>query len=300
MRLSLRQLQLFCAVARTGTTTAAAEAMALSQSATSAAINDLQHALGIRLFERAGQRLVLNEAGRALLPRAQNLVLQAESIEADFGAAAGLQAVKLRLAASSTVGNCLLPQLLARWSASFPRAQADVVIGNTAEVVRALMQFEADLGFIEGPCHEPGLQVQFWRRDNLVLVASPQSPLSQAAQRRPLTKADLREARWLLREAGSGTREAVDQALFSQLGRIDVACTLSSGVAIVQGVAAGLGVACLSELLVQDAVARGELVVLANALKPVRRDLFIVRRQGTELTPALQHLVDLALAPEAA
>lgn len=298
MRLSLRQLQLFCAVARSGTTTAAAQAVSLSQSATSAAINELQNTLGIRLFERAGQRLVLNEAGRALLPRAQNLLLQAEAIEAEFGAQGGVQAVRLRLAASSTIGTCLLPGLLAQWSACLPQARADVVIGNSAEVVHALKSFEADVGFIEGPCHEPGMQVRLWRSDELVLVAAPSHPLALKARERPLSRAELRDARWLLRESGSGTRENMEQTLLSQLGHIDAAFTLGSGVAIVQAVAAGLGIACVSELLVADAIRRGELVLLPNVLRPVQRELFAVRRQGTELTPAARQLMALAGLPD--
>ena len=299
MRLSLRQLQLFCAVARSGTTTAAAEAVALSQSAVSAAINELQQALGIRLFEKAGQRLVLNDAGRAMLPRALALLQQAEALEEQFRAEGDMGGVQLRLAASSTIGNHLLPPVLAQWAQALPQASAQVLIGNTADVVQALVQFEADLGFIEGPSHEPGLHVQFWRRDDLVLVAAPSHPLALAAQDKPLGKAALREARWLLREAGSGTREAVDQVLLTQLGAIDVAFTLSSGVAIANAVAAGLGISCLSELLVREAVQRGELVVLASVLKPIRRDLYVVHRRGTELTPAMRRLLSLAQAASA-
>jgi DNA-binding transcriptional LysR family regulator len=149
MRLSLRQLQLFCAVARSGTTTAAAEAVALSQSAVSAAINELQQALGTRLFEKAGQRLVLNDAGRAMRPRAQSLLQQAEALEEQFSADGDLGGVQVRLAASSTIGNHLLPPLLAQWAQALPQVCAQVLVGNTADVAQALMRFEADLGFID-------------------------------------------------------------------------------------------------------------------------------------------------------
>ena len=299
MRLTLRQLQLFCAVARTGTTTAAAQAVALSQSATSAAINELQNALGIRLFERAGQRLLLNEAGRALLPQAQALLQQAQDIETQFSEH-GLQGVvQLRLAASTTTGNYLLPRLLARWGAERPQAEVQVTIANTLDVARAVAQFEADLGFIEGPCHVAGLELLHWQRDELVLVAAPEHPLARRAAERPLSVTQLRQARWLLREEGSGTREAVEQVLRQRLGHIDLGFTLGSGVAIVQAVVAGLGISCLSRVLVREALADGSLVVLASCLPAMERNLSIVHRRTARLSPALRELIDLALAGEA-
>src|ERR1700754_69241 len=111
MKLTLRQLQIFCAVARAGSTSAAARSIALSQSATSAALNELEEALGGRLFDRVGKRLLLGEQGRALLPRALALLESAQDIEAGFTGANA--PADLRLAASTTIGNYVLPPLLA-------------------------------------------------------------------------------------------------------------------------------------------------------------------------------------------
>lgn len=107
MRLTLRQLQIFNAVAQTGTTTAAAELVALSQSATSAALKDLENALNVRLFDRVGKRLVLNEIGRSLQMDARALVERAQDLEQSF-TAAGPTTVKMQLAASTTIGNYLV------------------------------------------------------------------------------------------------------------------------------------------------------------------------------------------------
>jgi len=105
LHLTLRQLQIFAAVARAGSTTAAAREISLSQSATSAALNELEALLGGELFNRVGRRLVLNEHGRSMLPQARALLESAHGLEAEFGADGATTAPRLRLAASTTIGN---------------------------------------------------------------------------------------------------------------------------------------------------------------------------------------------------
>lgn len=121
MALSFRQLQIFCAVARCGSTTAAAESISLSQSATSAALNELESQLSTRLFDRVGKRLQLNEVGRRFLPQALRLLDGVAQLEQQFAVSAAPQA-SLTVAASSTIGNYVLPRLLA----SFEREQPGV------------------------------------------------------------------------------------------------------------------------------------------------------------------------------
>src|SRR6516225_1551779 len=176
LRLTLRQLQIFVAVARTGSTTAASAEIALSQSATSSAVNELERLLSLRFFDRAGKRLLLNDNGRALLPRALVLLDAAADIERmAYGVEAQRQSV--RIGASTTIGSYLLPSLLSKFmQAQQPGAptawRSKVTIGNTAEICDAVAAFELDIGLIEGPCHQPALEVVPWLRDELVVVAS--------------------------------------------------------------------------------------------------------------------------------
>ena len=113
MHLTLRQLQIFLAVARTGSTTAAANAVSLSQSATSAALNELESQLAIKLFDRIGNKLVLNDSGRVLLPQAHQLLDAAANIEQQFDVGDALSATGLHIGASTTIGSYLLPTLFA-------------------------------------------------------------------------------------------------------------------------------------------------------------------------------------------
>jgi len=285
MRLTLRQLQIFRAVAETGSTVAAADRVALSQSATSVALAELERALDARLFDRIGRRLLLNDRGRALLPAAVALLDDARDIEAAFG---GAGRPDLRLAASTTIGNYVLPGLLAGFRAQWPEARLGLRVGNTLEVVNAVTAFEVDLGFIEGPCHADAVTVIPWRQDELVVIAAPSHPLARSAAQGRLPLRRLREVRWLLREPGSGTREAVEQALLPHLDHLPADMTLGSSEAIKNAVAEGLGVSCLSRSVVRDLLDLGRLVVLPTTLPRLSRPFSFVHHEKKRLSEALQ------------
>ena len=293
MRLTLRQLEIFVAVARAGSTIAAAERIALSQSATSAALNELESLLGTQLFNRVGGRLILNEHGRSMLARARLALDAAQGIERDFGGEDGAPAPQLAIAASTTTGNYVLPKLIAAYRRR-EDARFALEIGNTQRVARAVVTFEADLGFIEGPTTEQELELVPWMKDELVVVCSPRHPLARA--RRKLSFADLGEATWLLREPGSGTREVVEAALLPRLHRLQTAVDLGSAEAIKQAAAEGLGITCLSRFTVADQVKLGRLVVLRTALPKLQRTFYLVRHERRFVTPTLQRFLDFCLA----
>jgi len=290
MHLTLRQWQVFVSIADAGTTAAAGAQLALSQSATSAALNELESHLASPLFDRIGRRLVLNPQGRALLDPARALLVAAADLERLAGAgqsSAGVLPLLLRLGASTTIGNYLLPSRVAALLADNPQAQVDLRIGNSADVVAAVQRLEVDLGLIEGPCHESGLQVLPWQRDDLVIVAAPgTTPTS-------MDVAALAQARWLLREPGSGTREAVEQALLPHLHHFARAMQLGSTEAIKQAAAAGLGLACLSRHAVADLLALGSLSVVETPVPPMSRQLWVVRHPGKRVPAALWALLGL-------
>ncbi len=297
LRLTLRQLQIFAAIAQAGSTTAAAEAIALSQSATSAALNELESLLGGKLFDRAGRGLVLNEHGRSMLPQALAVLDAAQGLEAQFGKAGRSATPQLRLAASTTTGNYLLPRLIAAWRRRIPAAGFSLEIGNTQHVTRAVAEFEADLGFIEGPTTDARLKVIPWGEDEMVVVCSPQHPLLRAVKRRAgkAAIAELREQTWLLREAGSGTRGVVEAALQPHLHRIRTDVELGSAEAIKSAAAEGLGLTCLSRHAVQDLVGLGRLAILPTRLPAIRRMLYVIHHEHRHLSPTLEHFLGFCL-----
>jgi DNA-binding transcriptional LysR family regulator len=291
MHVTLRQLQIFRAIALSGSTTAAAQSVPLSQSAASAALSELERILNARLFDRVGKRLLLNDAGRALLPTALAVLDGARNLETAFLSANHAALVDLHLFASTTIGNYILPRLLARFRDLMPGAQVQLQIGNTRDVVTAVREFAADLGLIEGPCHAPDIVVVPWLEDELVIVASPMHPLAEAAKRGRLTAKQLSQACWLLREPGSGTREAVEQSLLPHLVNVRSTMTLGSSEAIKNSVAEGLGVSCLSRYVVQDLAAANRLSVLRTRLPRLTRRLTIIHHRRKLLSDSLRGFV---------
>ncbi|MBK8359304.1 MAG: LysR family transcriptional regulator [Comamonadaceae bacterium] len=287
LRLNIAQLEVFVAIARLGSTRTAAERIGRSQSAVSDALAELEGTLNAQLFDRVGRRLVLNEQGRELLPRAAAFLSEAGEIETLFNAH---QVATLHMAASYTIGEYLLPDLIGQWKAGHPHARVHLEIANTSRVLDAVAAFDVDLGFIEGSGTHPDLMVQRWRDDRLVIVAAPDHPF--VGKRVSLRR--LADATWIVRERGSGTREATDRWLIDSLGRMLVELELGSNEAVKRAVASGLGLGCLSSFAVAGALARGELVELVTPLPLMNRVFSIVvhrqRSLGRTARAFIQHV----------
>jgi len=276
LRLNLRQLEVFVAIAHEGSARAAATRVARSQSAASSALAELESVLAVGLFDRVGRRLVLNENGRALLPMATALLEQAAELENLFS---GEHAAPLRIAASLTIGEYLLPPLLAGWKLAHPNSRVRMLIGNTSKVIASIVGNDADVGFIEGSQTHPDLRVLSWLSDDLVIVAAPGHALAgKLVGVRPLSGAS-----WILRELGSGTRQATDDWLLGHLGTINVEFELDSTEAIKRLVMAGAGLACLSRHTVAESLAQGSLAELRTRLPAARRRLAIVTGRDKRL-----------------
>jgi DNA-binding transcriptional LysR family regulator len=290
MRLTLRQLQIFLAVSDHGSTMAAADAVALSQSAASAALNELETVLDVQLFDRVGKRLIINDNGRLLLPQARQMLDWAQTIEQQFSGG-DASAVGLHIGASMTVGTYLLPVILAACATEQGLASPRVMIANTTDVVSATASFKIDVGLIEGPCHDETLQAEPWLNDEMVIVCAPHHPLAQDNTDRKISVRTLREARWLLREPGSGTREVVENALLPHLHQLHSAGEFGNSEAIKHAAAAGLGITCLSRLVVADLLESGKLIELRTTLPTFSRNFYIVFRKHKLLSSRLNLFV---------
>ena len=272
LRLNLRQLEVFVATARAGSTRAAAERVARSQSAASAALAELEAAVGAPLFDRIGRRLVLNENGRALLPRAAAMIDDATELQHLFGSG---HAVPLRVAASFTIGEYLLPERVAEWKVAHPDSHLRMRVSNTDDVIDAVARHEVDIGFVEGARTHPDLLMRPWLSDELVMFAAATHPLAG----RRVSNEQLRSASWVVREPGSGTREATDRWLLEHLGAVDIAYELGSTEAIKRLVGFGAGIGCVSRYAVAQAFDEGWLVPLKTRLpKATRRLATVVHR----------------------
>lgn len=291
MHLTLRQLQIFIAIGQTGSTTMAAKSISLSQSAVSAALSELENLLNTQVFDRVGKRLVLNDNGRLLMPQARLLLDGARGIESQFSASGEPAAFLLKAGASTTIGNYVIPALIARFRESVSAVRVEVHIGNTSEIAAKVANFKIDIGFIEGPCHESELDVIPWLVDELVIVSSPNHSLARQQLSRKITLKDLRKTEWLLREPGSGTRETVEQVLLPYLHHLNEGMVFGNAEAIKHAVAENMGLSCLSRYAVTDMLASKHLVVLNTPLPQLSRRFYLVYHKKKFLSAGLERFI---------
>nr|WP_282557167.1 MULTISPECIES: DNA-binding transcriptional regulator YeiE [Providencia] len=283
MRITLRQLEVFTEVLKSGSTTQASQLLALSQSAVSASLTDLEGQLGVQLFDRVGKRLVTNEHGRLLYPKALALLEQGFEVEQLFKKEMGA----VRLAASTTIGNYMLPKILAGYRNDHPDIPLELFIGNTEEVIKAVMEFRADVGLIEGVCHSPELISKPWLKDELVIFAAPSNPLAE----KNVSLKDLRDAPWILRERGSGTRDVLDQLLFAHLPGFLILMELGNSEAIKHAVRFGMGISCLSRRVIAEQLDNGSLVELKVSELQLERTLYLIYHRQKHLSNAITNLL---------
>ena len=274
MPITLRQLEIFEKVATTQHVTKAGKQLLISQSAVSMAIAELEHVAGAPLFERHGRRLLLNDRGRYLLPEAREVIRRTRTIERVLNDSAEKPTGVLRIGASTTIGNYLLPSLLGEFARLYPQAKALLAVGNTQQIATAVENGELDLGLIEGPCHLASLNASSWRQDELVVIVGKEHPWSGE---RFASVEMLTEAPWIMREKGSGTREVFESAISRKGIGFSISLELGHTEAIKRAVEAGLGVGCLSRLAVQRELDNHWLIEIETPLD-LRRDLIILTR----------------------
>ena len=276
MRFTLRQLEVFLATARHENLSRAAADLALSQSAASGSLAELEKQFDVRLFDRIGKRLRLNEPGRALLPEAEELLARAREIEARLTRRTG--AMTLAIGATLSVGNYLVVPLMQRFMEQHTDARLTLEVANTSTIAERVARFELDIGMIEGDVTQRELEVTPWLEDELVVFAAPEHPL--ARRHRPLTDKELVAARWILRESGSGTRQTFDRALHDLRGELDIRFELQHTEAIKRAVESGIGLGCLSRATLHEAFARRSLVPLSVPGRDFRRNFsFVLHRR---------------------
>ncbi|QDE40653.1 LysR family transcriptional regulator [Luteibacter pinisoli] len=270
--ISPRQLDVFVEIATTGSVRAASERLFLSQPAASMALAELERQIGEPLFDRERGRLRLNDRGRDLLPLARELVERhAEFGRRATGAVTALSG-ELRVGASNTVGNYLVGDLVGPFVDAFPSVSLRLSVANTDRIAQGVLDHDVDIGCVEGPVAHAAIEARPWREDRLVVCARPGHPLTA---RKRLRRTDFAGEGWVLRERGSATRALSERAL-AELPEGRTVLELDQSEAIKQAVIAGLGIACLPEVAVADAVATGRLAVLPTPFLDLRRTLSVL------------------------
>lgn len=271
MRYSLRQLEVFLAVAHFENITRAADSLAMSQSAGSSSLRDLEQQFDIQLFDRIGKRLQLNELGRLLRPKAESLLAQAQEFEAGLKQHSDLG--YLNIGATLTIGNYLAVEMMARYMSENPETEVKLTVANTQKIAHKVANFELDVGLIEGELQHPDLEVIPWKEDELVVFCAPSHPYAMNVS---LSDEQLLAEQWVVREPGSGTRQAFDRAMHGLLPQLKIRHELEHTEAIKRAVEAGLGIGCLSDITLRDAIDRGSLMPLWVPQRDWHRRFYII------------------------
>ena len=282
MSITLRQLEIFKAVAETNQVTRASKNLQLTQSAVSMALAELETQLGGPLFDRHGRSLLLNDRGRYLLPHAREMLHQVASVETVLTGQQDVVAGLLQIVASTTVGNYVMPYIIGAFMRKYPEAHINMLVVNTMQAERMVAEGQADLGFVEGEINVGALLPSSWFTDELGIVVSPQHRL--ANQRSFRIPEDLKKASWVLREDGSGTAEIFTKRLGRHASNLKVVTKTGHTEAIKKAVEAGVGAACLSKLAVAREVEMGWLKLLDIEGIDTCRQLWIIQHKDKIVT----------------
>ncbi|KOV65802.1 LysR family transcriptional regulator [Streptomyces sp. MMG1121] len=284
----LAALELLLAVARLGSLGAAAREVGITQPAASSRIRSMERQLGVALVDRSPRGSRLTDAGALVTDWARRVVEAAAAFDAGARALRDRRDSRLRVAASMTIAEYLLPGWLLALHAERPDTAVSLLAGNSAKVAELLLSGEADLGFVEGLTVPTGLDSTVIAQDRLIVVTAPGHPW--ARRRRPVTARELAETPLILRERGSGTRQVLDAALG---GLARPLIELSSTTAVKASAVSGAGPSVLSELVVGEELAMRRLVSIPVEGVSLRRDLRAVWPTGHRPAGPARELLSL-------
>lgn len=285
----LRSLDLLVSVAELGSIRHAALAHAISQPAASMRLRSLEESLGLELLDRSHGRARLTAAGTAVVQWSADVLKAADALGVGVRALRAQGRTQLRVAASMTVAEYLVPVWLARLRASDPAIVVSLVMGNSQHVAEAMVHGDADLGFVEGPAAPEALSSRVVGPDDLVVIVAPSH--QWARRRRPVSAAELSRTPLILREAGSGTREVLARALQLLDLPVTVLLELGSTTAIKAAVAGGVAPGVLSRLAVADDVREGRMAMVATDGLSLERRIRVVWSKERPLSAAARRLL---------
>ncbi len=290
MSITLRQLEIFIAVAETAQVTKASKKLFVTQSAVSMALAELENQLGGSLFDRHGRSLLLNARGRYLLPLAKDITTQVSNVETIMSERNDKLAGHIEVIASLSLGNYILPYLIGAFKRIHPRVHINMLVYNTQYAERMVVDGSMDIGFVEGKVDHEEIAMRPWFMDELVVLAGPSDPL--AHNKFFDVKTDLKNSKWIMREQGSGTAAVFLERMKEYIDDIHIVMEMGHPEAVKRAVESGVGIACLSSLTVCREVENGWLKSLNVDGIDMTRQLQIIYRKDKVMTDAMHEFLD--------
>lgn len=289
--MTLEQLRIFAEVAARQHITRAAAALNMTQSAVSSAITSLENRHNIKLFDRIGRSIVLNQTGRIFLGEAQAVLARARAAEAALNDLAGLMRGELAVTASQTVGAYWLPPRIAAFRKAYPGITLDIHITNTEEAANAVEAGRCEIAIVEGMVERKTLSSEAIATDAMVIVVAPEHPWASAQS----ADIDLAATGWVLREVGSGTRLAFDSLIEKHhidRSAIDIALVLPTNEAVLVAVESGVGATLVSRSAASAALRGGLLSAVDWPAQP--RPFYLLRHRERYRSKAATAFEELA------
>ncbi len=283
MHVTFRQLKVFESVARLLSYTQAANELHLSQPAVSMQVKQLEEKVGLPLFEQIGKKIFLTEAGREVFHYSRSIEQQINELEETIGNLKGISG-KLSISVASTA-NYFVPILLGTFCKRFPEVSVSLDVTNRKTLLQQLNDNETDLVIMGQPPAEMDLVADAFMENNLVIIAPPDHPLSkQGAAHTQIPLKKLENEVFLVREQGSGTRDAIERFFQAHDIHITTGMEISSSEAIKQSVQAGLGLGLLSHDTLDMELALNKLVILDVDEFPILRHWYIMHLKSKRLS----------------
>lgn len=290
--MEIRQLRAFVAIAETGTFTAGALRVHVTQAAISMQIRQLESEIGARVFVRAPRHVILTEAGEQLLRRARHILREHDAALDEIAELAGAERGRLRIgSASAMVLTEQLPAILKELRKQHPAAEISVTSGTSEVLVDQILAGEVDIAFVSLPVDVRGIKTERLSEDQLVAIASPRHKL---AKQRTISAYTLAGERLILGERGGNTRRLIDQ-FFAQAGvTLRVAMELSRQQAIKRMVEEDMGVGIVPLQSVKDEVEKGKLIRWWIEGAQINWELGIAQLSNGYDSPIMQKFVSLS------
>lgn len=251
-------LKTFITLAEVKNFTKASEILHISQPSVSLHIKNLEKEFQTELFIRSPKHVQITPTGNLLYQRAKQIVSLYEQTKEDILAHHHSVQGELRIGASFTIGEYILPVFLSKLQTDFPKLELKVTIGNTVEVIQNVREFQVDIGLIEGQTNDKELSIHPFMKDELFIICSPSYPGFKSV----MTVKDLQNQTWITREEGSGTGEYVNHVIRSNGLKVKSLLTISSNQGVKESVMQGMGISLLSGSVIEREVKHGDLSIV--------------------------------------
>lgn len=287
--MNFRKLKIFFETAKCLNMTKVAKSMYISQPSISQAIAELESDLDVKLFDRIGKRLYLTHEGEVYFEYSRRILNLYEEANSTIRSSKEGQKGKIVIGASTTIGIYILPELIKEFNELHKNIEISLIIENTQLIEELIMENKVDIALVEGHIKSDELEILTVGYDELIFIANPGNTIFS---KKKITLKDLEDEKFIMREAGSGTREFLENYLINRDCNYDIYMELGDTEAIVRIVETGLGIACVSCKATEERIKEGLIREIKIEDVNISRELYLVYHKDKFISKNLEIFID--------